>query len=1428
MTKHPAGVQPAEPLSKSPVGWVARALLAASAIATVAGLGGPLLPATASTSAAPLTSEGRWLTVANADRINRVQRQGDTVWAATDSGGLVRWDLGTGRYRQFLAPQDGLFSNDIHDLELDAQGRLWLATGHGLSRMDTTTNAIVTFTPANSAGMPAAVVRAVEPLPDGRVWVGFGQEWDRDLVNPKNREKGAFKAGGLARFAPATGAWSDVQHAVYDGERSAGKFKTIPSENVTSLEMASDGLLWVGTQPFLEWDAGACQDSDCIGPAGFWNAAGGGTAVTDGSKWVSYRASDGGLNCFSNNIFGLTADADGRMWVATSHGALAMTSGLRKVSCNSGQPYYLEAPSIQGFRDGLQGNTIWSVGVDGDGRVWMGHSDGTKSGKGIGILDHNNTFGDSSAREQGAVTDDVWEILGIDDATGDTKVVASAMDLSGDIKVIGTQLLGGKGGAGLRAYWPGEKRWQPLRTADNGLPSNQIADLAFDASKGQLWVSSRSGVSRNSDNDWTTWKMFGAGNHVATVTMDTDARYKQIQVNIPDLAAFNSIFPVLPTYFRLENDPTFYQVTSYVPLRAGKGPYIKFSPELVQRQPLGTRVYTVNRGPASDDARGIVVDAAGRAWAGGGETVWMGTGCPSTRQSKGQCWLDGGIGRFDGSNWKVSDISNSTLPDNEVSPVEIDSTGRVWMGHSDGKSAGYGISIVDPAAQDKLTHIATAPSGQKWGGGGVIDISVDPQTGDMWTAHHAVVVWSQSLGGQWTRSFAGGGISKWAKATGSWSHFSRKNGAKFEAYINPDSNVHDGEMTRILVDRKHERVWAGAWTNSAAQFHWIDGYGLGAALSWCPLDSCTNSAWQSKVWADDGKVAALALDGRDNIWVGTNRNGAGVVPSIGGIKIWNGEDWFEYSPLNAPLPSNQITSITASGSRVWIGTLADGIAVYDYAPPATSTPQPTSLPTATETAEPTEGPSPTATETETPTPTGPTPTPPLPTPTPSASSAVTQPATATLEPTPTQRPSVATCGRGHAAPCRLLLPRLYHQRRICPNGARACPVTTSEPTLVLFTPTAGAATITPIPSATATMPAAGTATVTPTATLLAEPPTASPVATAEPGVSPTGAPASATPTVTPSRTATTAPPTATGAVAPLGSWRVYDPGDVRLPNVSWYAIDGSGPNDVWIAGAGGNVLHWDGKEWASANVASTNTLRRIQVLSTTKAYMCGDDGGVYEMRLRRWSKANTESYLDDWRAIGAFEGPDATVAWVMGGTNGNRLLLKDGAWAPSSPGDRRTGHVYSDVAVLGTGLAYAILGGSSGSRVYSWNGDSWSPGPSTGPLFDLDMLSTTAGAAVGKGGSAWWLSDGTWSAMPKKPATSGEDLNAVAMLGSDRIIAGGGRTTIVRWNGQDWAKMDVVGTHKSRAIRGMWIAPDGSDGWGIGDDGLVLRYTVAP
>ena len=53
-------------------------------------------------------------------------------------------------------------------------------------------------------------------------------------------------------------------------------------------------------------------------------------------------------------------------------------------------------------------------------------------------------------------------------------------------------------------------------------------------------------------------------------------------------------------------------------------------------------------------------------------------------------------------------------------------------------------------------------------------------------------------------------------------------------------------------------------------------------------------------------------------------------------------------------------------------------------------------------------------------------------------------------------------------------------------------------------------------------------------------------------------------------------------------------------------------------------------------------------------------------------------------------------------------------------------------------------------------------------------------AAVGRRGTAWWYSDGDWVAMPKKPSTSGEDLQGVHYLTSNFIMAVGGRGRHIR------------------------------------------------
>ena len=128
----------------------------------------------------------------------------------------------------------------------------------------------------------------------------------------------------------------------------------------------------------------------------------------------------------------------------------------------------------------------------------------------------------------------------------------------------------------------------------------------------------------------------------------------------------------------------------------------------------------------------------------------------------------------------------------------------------------------------------------------------------------------------------------------------KSKGAPLKAHADTGT---DGEMTAVLVDRGRDRVWAGAW-DSDDNFHWINGYGVHAALNWCPVDDCSNERWESKSWLEDGKVTDLALDGDGRLWVGTSRDNTGLVPPEGGIKLHNDDLWSSLTPENSQLTTN--------------------------------------------------------------------------------------------------------------------------------------------------------------------------------------------------------------------------------------------------------------------------------------------------------------------------------------------------------------------------------------------------------------------------------------------------------------------------------------------------------------------------------------------
>ncbi|MCB9177497.1 MAG: hypothetical protein H6648_10075 [Caldilineae bacterium] len=1308
---------------------------------------------------------GRWESMANGDRIARLLREGDEVWAATDGGGVLRWSLAEPGRRQYLAPQDGLRSNIVNDLARDASGTLWAATSRGLARLDPDSDRWQTLDPDSSPGMPSRRVTALLADPGGDLWIGFEQEWSPSLPHPRTGAAGAFAPGGLARFRPDENRWVETYQTTIITDLQGSRYASLPSDNITRLARGSDGILWIGTRPYFVWDRSACGD-ECGPEAGAWINSGGGLAAFKDGEWSRWMAADTSASCYPSHVTDLAPDVEGRVWVGTiGRGLLLIRSGMTVRGCNSGLAYY-SRPRRSGIDGGLRGNTAWSVDVAPDGRVWIGTGEGSRIGQGIAVLDHRGTFTDSSACET-CPSDDRWEYIDVDGLAGESDTLVTALVIAEDgAALIGTQDNRNGDGEGIRLYSPDSGGWQSLRFADGGLPSNHISAAAVNPISGDLWLSFKGrGAARFDGTRWQGWRMFGAGPKVAGVTLGSRAGFALLQVDIPDRATFDARFPVQPASVRIAGHPIVYTVKRFKDPAGNTPAYLELTPPLIQPVQIGDPVQLVDRGPASDSATQIGFTPDGAVWIGGRETIWLGENCPSSDRAKAECWLDGGISRFDGSHWRNYDQANSQVPDQEVQAVTVDRDGRVWVGTGDGGAEGDGIGVLDPASGTwTLYDRGTMPSDNRMGSNGISDFSIDPQTGDIWTGHHAVVQFQQNLGGGFDRRYVGGGVSRW-------------NGQRWETWSKPAAPLAafgvGGDIGAVLADRRNGRIWAGSWTGDD-NFHWLLGFGINAALNWCPIDRCTNTEWQSKIWPGDGKVAALAADADGNVWAGTHREGVGIVPPVAGIKLYDGSDWFTVTDENSQLPFREITALAPDGDAMWVGALNAGLARWAPAAPPTATPSPRPR---TATPRPSLEPSPTARSSNTP------------------------------------RPSATPPGACRPGlPCRLHLPLLAKQA--CLRCAPATPTPgrpSATPLRASATPgsTVGPSS-TPRPSPTPSPTERSSATPTRIATGVTTP-------SSTPSRSATAS-ATASPSASPSPT-----PTPIVGLAPIGTWTVYDPGPLaRLPRKTLYDVQGTAPDNVWIVGADGTALFWDGTELIQETLPAQETLRAVQMLPNRRGFIVGDNGTVLEMRSGRWIRSNTNAVTDDWQGVSVIDTPDGLRGWLVGSGRGNRLFYDGSSWNTTGPDDRNTSHVYSGVAMLDPLHAVSIQS-TGGGRLYDWTGERWWPGASVGPMRDIHVPGPGLGVMGGDNGSVYTLAEsGSWSPMADKPVTRGTPIFSVHMLARDRIYASAGQTSLFAWDGTAWQTQRITGV--AREVQGVWVSADGTEGWAVGTDGLLLRY----
>jgi ligand-binding sensor domain-containing protein/CheY-like chemotaxis protein/nitrogen-specific signal transduction histidine kinase len=269
----------------------------------------------------------------------------DTVWFGTYDGGLHRMDA-DGRIRRYTLDKDGLPSDTVLALAVDAQGVLWIGTDSGLARLQGGR--------IDSVHLPGAdvapLVYSLTVQADG-LWVGTasgvwrhdaGGAWSQPDWSPMFQRPNAMNAivrdrDGSAWIASQRGLWRQQGSEPPTPVRLGGP--DIP-RGVMALLQDADGALWA---PVAGLGLGYLRPD--------WRQLAQYSGAPDGLQGAMYRA--------------LAASREGGFWLGGLNGSVERLAA-------DGSITRLDEDSLERLR------SIKPLAIveDAGGRLWLGHRNG--------------------------------------------------------------------------------------------------------------------------------------------------------------------------------------------------------------------------------------------------------------------------------------------------------------------------------------------------------------------------------------------------------------------------------------------------------------------------------------------------------------------------------------------------------------------------------------------------------------------------------------------------------------------------------------------------------------------------------------------------------------------------------------------------------------------------------------------------------------------------------------------------------------------------------------------------------------------------------------------------------------------------------------------------------------------------------------------
>lgn len=280
--------------------------------------------------------------------LSRLQATPDGIlWCGTDAQGLVGYDLIRQSF-QTISATEGLASNRVLALHLDAQGTLWIGTNSGATNLLGRRFAFI----GKTEGLLSEHVFSVLKDRRGYYWVGT----DSGLTRLSAGSNGRLQARTTLR---------------YNGRTDEGR----NAANINALAEGQDGTIWAGTfyglykvdpytlqatrVPVVQPRTGVL--SIATGKNGsLWLAAVGvGLVQVDNpaSANPGFRVLGAAQGLKSNYLYHVLMDRSQQVWVATDGAGIARWNGRKFEHFGEAQ--------------GLPSRTVFSIKQDNEGRMYV-------------------------------------------------------------------------------------------------------------------------------------------------------------------------------------------------------------------------------------------------------------------------------------------------------------------------------------------------------------------------------------------------------------------------------------------------------------------------------------------------------------------------------------------------------------------------------------------------------------------------------------------------------------------------------------------------------------------------------------------------------------------------------------------------------------------------------------------------------------------------------------------------------------------------------------------------------------------------------------------------------------------------------------------------------------------------------------------------